>query len=266
MNDLQKEITDVDIELLHSLQSTSHHSISNKIDECVNKHGVEYTAKLIVFARDNNLTSVYCMVAAVSLIKYLNKSEFSKYFFTRRIGNSGGIIKDIRDITIIVNMYLLSEKTKRNVTEITNIPYPNSMRKGIKSALENFKWDEFIKYYEINPEFKINLKDIIKYFHPNPQKSIATFKLSLDTYINHFNDTNRYSKEIQKAKDEAKNGEYEIDIFHAILYDFVKNDDSKPEVKLQSEIDFVKTSLLDLSNIDEIRKKIHKINLKPNSF
>ena len=262
MNDLQKEINNVDIDLLESIQDSAHQgkTIRSLVDDCVEKYGVEYTAKLIVFARDNNLSTMYCMNAAVHLIKHLTKSEFAKFFFTRRVGNVGGIIKDVKDIVVIVNLYLSLEKQKRGGNiDIKEIPYPNSMRKGIKSSLENFKWDEFIEYFDNNTSLNISLKDIIKYFHPNPEKSIASLKLPLETYINHFNDKERFSKEIEKAKQNAVNGEYEIDIFHAILYDFVKNA-SITNYKSKS------INYLDFTDAEKIRTTIQNIQLKPNTF
>jgi predicted RND superfamily exporter protein len=261
MNNLQEEIkTELDLSLLECLSSNSN-NIEALIDDCVKEFGTEYTAKLIIYARDNNYNNTNCLKASVYLIKHLKQVQFAKFLFTRRLSKTGGVIKDLKDIIFIVNFYLHNELTKRNTESIKDIPYPNSMRKGLRSALENFKWLEFIEYYDSNAEGQIKLKDIIKYFHPNPKKSVATSFINLRDYLNHFNDKNKYSKEIQKAMDSAVENQYEIDVFHAILYDMIKTKESTEEVtneQLNMNVDF--------KDVENIRNDINSIIIKPNVF
>jgi hypothetical protein len=264
----QAKRTDIDKELLMMLKSSSgyHKSVNSidlekAVDQCVKEYGAEYTAKLIVYARDNNFKRMYCLDAAVFLIKYLKDAEFAKFFFTRRVGETGGIIKEIKDIMTLVNFYLLHEARRREQVTTKDIPYPNPMRKGIRSALENFKWLEFVEYSDLGFEKGIKIKDIIKYFHPNPQKSIATESIPLEDYISHLNDEEKYSREIEKAKAEAVDGFYEIDIFHAILYGFIPFDS-----KIMS-INSIPTEIsVDFSDINIVRENIKSIVLKSDNF
>lgn len=257
MNTLQLLEADVCL-YFHLLSSKDNDKLENLIDDCVDKLGVEYTSKLIIYTRDLNFDTDKCLKAASYLIKHLKKESFSKFFFTRRLNKQGGIINNINDIITIINYYHLNESNKRNTKDVKDIPYPNSMRKGLKSALENFKWSEFVDYYNYNSELGIKLKDIIKYFHPNPQKSIATEKLSLTEYLSHFNNKDKYSKEIEKAIKNSVNDEYEIDIFHAILYDIVK---SKNSINEKNELNVVV-----YNDIENLRNNVNSIIIQPTIF
>jgi hypothetical protein len=258
MNTLQLE-TDT---FLYSYlnRSENDHDVEKLVDDCVNEFGVEYTAKLIIYARDHHFNRNKCLQASSYLIKNLKKESFAKFLFTRRINKQGGLINEVKDIITIINYYHENESKKRNREDVKNIPYPNSMRKGLKSALENFKWSEFVDYYNHNFESGIKLKDVIKYFHPNPKNSIAIEKISLTEYLSHLNDRDKYSKEIDKAIKNSVNDEYEIDIFHAILYDIIKSKDSYNEEEQElfnNGIDF---------DVENLRSDIQSIIIQPNVF
>jgi hypothetical protein len=229
------------------------------IDDCVKEFGAEYTAKLIVFARDNNFTRTLCLEASVILVKYLKEAHFAKYFFSKRINGKGGIIREVRDITKIVNFYLGYEAHRREQISIKDISYPNCMRKGIRSALENFTMSEFYEYNQAMSSKWINLKDIIKYFHPNPQKSVATIKMSVTDYIECIGNSVKFAKEIEKVKSESVDGICEIDAFHAVLYDLL-------DYSTINNYYEIKKFNMDNVNIEEIRQEIEQVDLNCVTF
>jgi hypothetical protein len=126
-----------------------------------------FVAQCIVWSRccGEGMRSVNSLAAAV-LAPFTSGQEWAKRFyssFNKKTKTSGGCIYRPDDMAEIKAVY----------ETISNIPLTNAMKKGFAHAIENLDSYQIFKY-------KDALIDIINLSHPNPEKSNAVVKATVD--------------------------------------------------------------------------------------
>lgn len=159
----------LDGDQFYRTESQSILDVKSAVEKCASQD-VYFTAQCIRWSRTNGegLRSV-TQLAAAFLASYLSGKDFARYFYSRYNKSSkiGGVIYRIDDAVQLSNIYFSLTK---------NSSLPNSIRKGLVSALENADTYELSKYKNTG------IVDIINLVHPNPNNSTAVVEVDGEKY------------------------------------------------------------------------------------
>lgn len=172
-----------------------------KLLSMVADHNLPLVAKMLVYVRSEVGQRSSTHFTSAVLAQYLSGSEMGKRFYSKRDrkGNSGGVVYRLDDIMEIIGAYYMINGV--------DAPFPNSMRKGFKSALESADRYELAKYQAKNRD--ISLVDAVNLVHPSPSKDMEkTFEELMEgTLKQHKTARDKNTSSGQKVAKKVKEGE-----------------------------------------------------------
>lgn len=175
----------------------------------------EFVAKALIYARTKmNQRSVTHVGSAIHAAN-LSGTPFGSKFFSKRDRkqNKGGVVYRLDDMLEIMAYYQLRNPNK---------PFPASMKKGFKAALESADEYELAKYKSTNKD--ISLIDVVNIVHPKPtSKNADAFRKLMEGTLTQFNTA------------EDKNTRAGIDVANKVKRGEITKDQAKTELAKAKE-------------------------------